>query len=480
MNSSNTFAGLVLIVAVAAMATNGWADSHCTKSSRAECTASTDADCARSASANCTKTTGATSTDSADASPDLVATASSAGKFKTLLRAAGAAGLVETLRSPGPFTVFAPTDEAFAALPDGVIDQLLEPANRERLRAVLLYHVVAGRLTSNDVVRKQALASVQGESIPIEVSWPKVSIAGASIEAADVAAANGVIHVIGKVLLPPTVAATMTEPTGPAAIGRVVDLAIRRGVPLYNDGQAGACADVYEVTITGLLTLASSQFSAEQAADLREALARAAAADSASDRAWTLRRALDRVRAGSAQASVADAPLILREASLPGGFPEPGPIGRVSVKRYPSHRAAVATGGQRGAFMKLLRHIKRQGIAMTAPVEQVRSDDGSATESMAFFYGDATLGRTGNDGDVQVKQRPAQTVASIGMRGRQRAETVAEAIDQLNAWIEAEQKYRIAGPPRTMGYNSPMVPDTFKFWEVQIPIQPTDATASTG
>jgi uncharacterized surface protein with fasciclin (FAS1) repeats len=133
---------------------------------------------------------------------DIVATADAAGSFKTLLQAATAAGLVETLQGEGPFTVFAPTDEAFAALPAGTLDSLL--ADPEALRQILLYHVVSGAVTADQVVGLTSADSVEGSPIAIAVKDGKVYLNDtAQVTATDVMAANGVIHVIDQVILPP-------------------------------------------------------------------------------------------------------------------------------------------------------------------------------------------------------------------------------------------------------------------------------------
>ncbi|MDX1579535.1 MAG: fasciclin domain-containing protein [Gemmatimonadota bacterium] len=121
--------------------------------------------------------------------------------FETLVTAVEAAGLVETLNGDGPFTVFAPTDDAFAALPDGALDELL--ANPEQLRQVLTYHVVAGKKEAKDVVETRALETVQGGTLPVRVEDGKVRVGGATVVATNIEASNGVIHVIDSVLLPP-------------------------------------------------------------------------------------------------------------------------------------------------------------------------------------------------------------------------------------------------------------------------------------
>jgi len=132
--------------------------------------------------------------------PDLVETAVAAGKFETLVAAVKAAGLVETLKGEGPFTVFAPSDAAFAKLPAGTVDALL--SDLPKLRAILTYHVVPGRLGAGEVVKKDWLETVQGQSIRVEMSGDEVRVDGARVVAADVTAKNGVIHVIDRVILP--------------------------------------------------------------------------------------------------------------------------------------------------------------------------------------------------------------------------------------------------------------------------------------
>ena len=136
------------------------------------------------------------------AAGDIVETATAAGSFKTLLTAATAAGLVDTLKGAGPFTVFAPTDEAFAALPAGTLDSLL--ADKEALKKVLLYHVVSGKVTSDQVVKLTSADSVEGSPIAISVKDGKVYLNdSAMVVTADIETSNGVIHVIDKVILPP-------------------------------------------------------------------------------------------------------------------------------------------------------------------------------------------------------------------------------------------------------------------------------------
>jgi len=132
---------------------------------------------------------------------DIVDTAKSAGSFNTLLAAATAAGLVDTLKGDGPLTVFAPTDEAFAALPAGTVESLLKPENKDQLTAVLTYHVVAGKVMSTDLSEGMMAKTVQGGEVKITLASGAM-VNDAKVVGADVAADNGVIHVIDKVLIP--------------------------------------------------------------------------------------------------------------------------------------------------------------------------------------------------------------------------------------------------------------------------------------
>jgi uncharacterized surface protein with fasciclin (FAS1) repeats len=135
-------------------------------------------------------------------SKDVVDTAVSAGSFTTLAKALDAAGLVSTLKGAGPFTVFAPTDAAFAKLPAGTVEMLLKPENKQKLQRVLTYHVVAGKVMASDVVKLTSAKAVSGDTLAVTVRDGKVSVDNATVTKTDVAAANGVIHVIDTVMLP--------------------------------------------------------------------------------------------------------------------------------------------------------------------------------------------------------------------------------------------------------------------------------------
>ncbi len=134
-------------------------------------------------------------------SKDIVDTAVGAGTFTTLVAAVQAAGLVDTLKGDGPFTVFAPTDEAFAALPEGTVETLLKPENKDQLVAILTYHVVSGKVMSGDLSNDMMATTVQGTDVKI-MTEGGVTVNGANVITADIEASNGVIHVIDTVILP--------------------------------------------------------------------------------------------------------------------------------------------------------------------------------------------------------------------------------------------------------------------------------------
>ena len=133
---------------------------------------------------------------------DIVDTAVAAGQFNTLAKALQAAGLVDTLKGAGPFTVFAPTDEAFAKLPAGTLDDLLKPENKEKLKDILTYHVVPGKVMAAQAMKLNSAKTVNGKDLTIKTEGGKVKINNATVTKADIHASNGVIHVIDTVLLP--------------------------------------------------------------------------------------------------------------------------------------------------------------------------------------------------------------------------------------------------------------------------------------
>lgn len=232
----------------------------------------------------------------ADAGNDIVDTAVGAGKFNTLVAAVQAAGLVDTLKGPGPFTVFAPTDEAFAKLPPGTVETLLKPENKAKLASILTYHVVPGKVLAADVVKLTKAKTVQGSEALIAVKDGKVFVDKATVVATDIQCSNGVIHIIDRVILPPE---PKNETQGHSQPGRLMSPhqmivgAIFEGSNLYNSGHHAACAQKYMTTMETLVTHHHGAMHCQVVQRLRQAMATAKHQSSADMRAWTLRHGLD-------------------------------------------------------------------------------------------------------------------------------------------------------------------------------------------
>jgi len=218
--------------------------------------------------------------------PALLEVAEQAGTFKTLVAAVGAAGLTEALSGDGPLTVFAPTDDAFARLPAGTVEDLLRPERQADLVAILTYHVTPGTVTGVDALRAGEAISLQGETLLFRLEGGALRVNDASVIANDIEARNGVIHVIDEVLIPPT-----PTPVNPAL--ELIRGAIDSGAPLYNDGQREACAAIYETTAKAVVAMGHSSVPAEAVERLATALDESAKLSSATDRAWALRYGLD-------------------------------------------------------------------------------------------------------------------------------------------------------------------------------------------
>ena len=217
----------------------------------------------------------------------------------TLAAALGAADFVDALKGDGPFTVFAPTDEAFDKLPEGTVETLLRPENRDRLIEILTYHVVPGRVTAEQVVRLEAAETLAGVDVRIDARGGEVRINGVHVIQTDVFASNGVIHVIDEVLLPPE---RSTEPEARMSTrsddrartaAELLVLAIDRGVPLFNDGSTRATADLYEVTVRAVL---AGDFGLPTRARraLEQGIREGRPDRDSRERAWTYRDAMDR------------------------------------------------------------------------------------------------------------------------------------------------------------------------------------------
>ena len=209
--------------------------------------------------------------------------ATAAGKFTTLLAAVKAAGLVETLVGKGPFTVFAPTDEAFGKLPAGTVDDLLKPENKQKLVDILTYHVVPGRVYSEDAVAAKSAKTVQGASISVSVGSDGAKINSSKLVMTDLDASNGVIHVIDAVLMPPAKGAD---------IRRTLEHAVAQGSSLYNAGHHEACAKLYESTMT---SLAHTPMNPKLTSHMSQVLQAASKQTCPTERSWTLRYGIDQM-----------------------------------------------------------------------------------------------------------------------------------------------------------------------------------------
>ena len=171
--------------------------------------------------------------------------ATKAGKFKTLLAAAKAAGLVDALSGKQPLTVFAPTDDAFAKLPSGTVESLLKPENKQQLVDILKYHVVSGRVYSDDAVKAKSAKTLQGSAITVSVHGNNAMINKSKLVATDLDASNGVIHVIDAVLMPPAKAADARK---------MLEQIVAEGSQLYNAGHHAECAKVYKQAMNDMMS----------------------------------------------------------------------------------------------------------------------------------------------------------------------------------------------------------------------------------
>ena len=223
-----------------------------------------------------------------DRQSNIVETAAAAGQFETLLAAATAAGLAPALSDNGPFTVFAPTDEAFGALPAGTIETLLRPENREQLATILKFHVVSGRVGSDALADGATLRTLAGPRVTFAASEQGFTIENARIVATDINASNGIVHVIDRVILPPQ---QMTR----IDAERTIDAAIERGVPAFNHGNARMTVTIY--TDAARTLLSSAELSMSERNRLQRGLRASDHSGSARESAWQLRYALDDVRA---------------------------------------------------------------------------------------------------------------------------------------------------------------------------------------
>ena len=373
-------------------------------------------------------------------------------RFSVLLTAAKQAGLVGALQGDGPITVFAPTDEAFSALPQGTLASLLRPENKPALVALLKNHVVPGAIRASDLLPVAKAKTLNGDTLPIGLR-----IGGANVIQADIDCRNGIIHVVDGVLQATAVRRPVRQmQTARMDVVATLHKAIERGVPTYNGGDHDGCAHIYQEAAERLMKAGRSLPDMDRAmlAQVMQKLS-----PDGGERAWQLREAFDKI--------LDNAEFQPRmEASMPPGFPAPGPVGRIVMKRYPQYRAARAEGGN--SFWTLFQHIKKNNVEMTAPVEMTM-DDSMREQNMAFLYETADQGSAGTQGSVDVLDIDPVKVLSIGLRGRRSGAMLEQAKKLMEARIK-EDGLTIDGPWRVLGYNSPMVPASRQYWELQVPI----------
>lgn len=217
------------------------------------------------------------------ADKNLVETAVGAKSFSTLVTAAKAGGLAGALTGDGPLTVFAPTDEAFAKLPAGTVESLLKPENKQKLVDILKYHVVSGRVYSEDALAVKSAPTLQGSSINVNLRDGGAYINDSKLVSTDIDASNGVIHVIDAVLMPPAAPSN-------ARMQSMLNDAVAQGAPLFNAGHHGACADIYMSTLTQMM---SSEIDPSLKHHMSTVLTSAKHTTCPTTRAWTLRRGID-------------------------------------------------------------------------------------------------------------------------------------------------------------------------------------------
>jgi uncharacterized surface protein with fasciclin (FAS1) repeats len=227
------------------------------------------------------------------------AVAVASGRLDTLVAAVTAAELVDAIGGEGPFTVFAPTDEAFARLPEGTIASLLEPQNRATLVRILKHHVVPGRLTAADLVGRDSVETLAGTPLELEVTRGRLLVADAVVETADVAASNGVVHLIDRVLMPPAeVSPLMT----------LLENAVDRGAPLFNDGNPAACAAVYATALEAAVLVEGFGIDANARRRIATRLEEIESMPDAREQAWAYRRIIDSLVAAVQQGQIAAQP----------------------------------------------------------------------------------------------------------------------------------------------------------------------------
>lgn len=236
---------------------------------------------------------------------DILSVAKSAGSFGTLLAAVQAAGLDGVLAGEGPFTILAPTDDAFKALPKDTVKELLKEENRDQLKAILSYHAIAGKISAGDALNAKNAKTLNGKSVEFGIKDGILKVNDAIIRTTDIQCDNGVIHVIDAVLLPPSKKNTSRQEESPAKAkaamspAKQIEGAIDRGVPIFNGGDPGKCAEIYKECLTGLAK--DEAIDSKVRTVLKGLMDRASNAQSDRDRAWLYRAGLDHLYAAIAK-----------------------------------------------------------------------------------------------------------------------------------------------------------------------------------
>ena len=236
----------------------------------------------------------------AEISNNLAEVAVKSGNFKSLVQALEASELVDALTQDTSYTVFAPTDDAFKKLPETLLASLFQPENKEMLKTILLYHVVPGTLGAKEVSSVRQLSTLSGEAVQIRIYEGGVKVDKSNVVKADITASNGVIHVIDEVLVPASVKEQLAIKTPVMAL---LERAIEIGVPHFNHGNHQACADIYEMAAMGLLNMDKVTMSDAQRKMLSRAMRAALQMRDSSGRAWTFRKAFDRIMEQQSMAS---------------------------------------------------------------------------------------------------------------------------------------------------------------------------------
>jgi len=216
-------------------------------------------------------------------------TATEAGIFNTLVAAVGAADLGGVLSGDGPFTVFAPTDDAFAKLPAGTVESLLEPGNKQKLVDILKYHVVSGRVYDDQAVKARSAQTLLGRSVKIGYSAQGISVNDATVISKNIETSNGVVHAIDTVLIP-------GSSLSPAEAIGMLTSAIEQGVPAYNSGDHRLCCDIYQSTMTTLMDTGINGADAHTMSMISNTLTQAGHSTSDTNRAWALRGGIDSLK----------------------------------------------------------------------------------------------------------------------------------------------------------------------------------------